>query len=99
MVEFSSKIAFSRYDKKILDVKDKAKRVEKIVILQRIDDAWANHINVMNHLKSGMNLRGYAQSNPIQAYVSEGYQLYKEMMENITLEIVSFCNHLKVEYN
>lgn len=99
MIEYCSMIAFSRYEKKISDVKDKAKRVEKIVILQRLDDAWANHINVMNHLKSGMSLRGYAQSNPIQAYVSEGYQLYKEMMDNITLEIISFCNHLKIEYH
>lgn len=99
MIDYCSKIAFSRYETKIIDVKDKAKRVEKIVILQRLDSAWANHINIMNHLKSGISLRSYAQSNPIQAYVTEGYQLYKEMIESITLEIVSFCNHLKVEYN
>jgi len=50
----------------------------------------------MDKLRNGIGLRGYAQSNPLQAYVQEGYQLFEDMMATISQEIVSFCMNVRV---
>ena len=41
-------------------------------------------------------LRSYAQDNPLQAYVQEGYAMFENMMHNIAQDIVSYCMRLKV---
>ena len=70
--------------------------VEKEVSLRTIDRAWSNHIDTMDKLRNGIGLRGYAQSNPLQAYVQEGYQLFEDMMATISQEIVTFCMNVRV---
>ena len=58
--------------------------------------AWSNHIDTMDKLRSGIGLRGYAQHNPLQAYVEEGYELFEDMMHTISQEIVNYCMRIKV---
>ena len=53
----------------------------------------------MEKLRNGIGLRGYAQSNPLQAYVQEGYQLFEDMMQTIAQEIVAFCMNVRVVNN
>ena len=38
-----------------------------------------NHINNMEHLREGVGLRGYANENPLQAYIKEGYQILESL--------------------
>ena len=64
--------------------------------LRTIDRAWSNHIDVMSKLRDGIGLRSYAQGNPLQAYVNEGYELFESMMRTISQEIVAFCMNMKV---
>jgi preprotein translocase subunit SecA len=87
---------WSNYEKKISSVREQAIRVERYALLNLMDNAWVNHIDAMNSLKSGISLRSYAQANPIQAYVSEGFQLYEHMMLTISRDMMAFCMHLKV---
>ena len=89
--------AWNMYNEKIEPVEYKAKLVEKVVALQTIDRLWADHIDQMSKLKTGIGLRGYAQANPVQAYTMEGYQMFERMMDVIAFEVVSFCMRLKVE--
>ena len=89
--------AWNNYNEKIDEVYDKAVKVEKYVILKQIDSMWAQHINLMTNLKTGIGLRGYAQTNPLQAYANEGYALFDNMMKNIAFSVVNFCNALNVE--
>jgi preprotein translocase subunit SecA len=42
----------------------------------------------MDKLREGIHLRSYANTNPLQAYVNEGYQLFGEMMDLIAIEVV-----------
>jgi preprotein translocase subunit SecA len=65
--------------------------------LRTIDRAWVDHIDTMAKLRDGIGLRSYAQNNPLQAYVTEGYQLFETMMQNIAHDIVAYCMNLKVE--
>lgn len=88
--------AWEYYEKKIEPVKDKIRPVEKEVSLRLIDRAWSNHIDTMDKLRNGIGLRGYAQHNPLQAYVQEGYELFEDMMATISREIVTFCMNIKV---
>ncbi len=87
------------YNKKIEPVKDKILPVEKQVALRTIDRAWSNHIDTMSKLRDGIGLRGYAQHNPLQAYVEEGYQLFEDMMRTISQEIVTYCMNIRVVDN
>ena len=92
-------IAWSDYEEKITPIKDRIMPIEKEVSLRTIDRAWSNHIDTMEKLRNGIGLRGYAQSNPLQAYVQEGYQLLEDMMQTIAQEIVAFCMNVRVVNN
>lgn len=89
-------ILWNDYDNKIKPVKDQVLPQEKVMVLRVIDRAWVNQIDIMSKLREGIHLRSYAQNNPLQAYVEEGYQLFDEMMNTISREVVSFCMNVRV---
>lgn len=64
-----------------------ADMVERQLTLRVIDRAWQGHIDTMSHLREGINLRSYAQTNPLQDYVNEGYQMFKEMNEKVAVDV------------
>lgn len=99
MVSFILQKAWNYYEKKIEPVKDKIQPIEKEVSLRTIDRAWSNHIDTMDKLRTGIGLRSYASSNPLQAYVQEGYELFQSMMQTISREIVAFCMNVRVVSN
>lgn len=90
-------ITFGAYNKKIDEFKDQIKPLEKTMVLRTLDRAWVNHIDVMSKLRDGIGLRSYAQNNPLQAYVEEGYELFETMMNSISDQVVVFCNNVKIE--
>ncbi|MEN6503823.1 MAG: preprotein translocase subunit SecA [Planctomycetaceae bacterium] len=57
--------------------------LERYVFLQIYDSAWKDHLLAMDHLKSGIGLRGYAEQDPRVAYKREGSALFNEMMEAV----------------
>ena len=92
-----AEITFGAYNKKIDEFKNQIKPLEKTMVLRTIDRAWVNHIDVMSKLRDGIGLRSYAQNNPLQAYVEEGYELFETMMNSISDQVVVFCNNVKIE--
>ena len=90
-------IAFNAYNDKIAQFSEQIKPLEKTMVLRTIDRAWVNHIDVMSKLRDGIGLRSYAQNNPLQAYVEEGYELFETMMNSISDQVVVFCNNVKIE--
>ncbi len=73
--------------------KDQADKVERSISLSVIDRNWTKHIDTMAHLREGIGLRSYAQTNPLQDYVNEGYALFREMNSNIAVDCVyNFMN-------
>ena len=87
---------FGAYEDKIKPVRKQIMPVEKTMVLRLMDRAWQNHIDVMSKLREGIHLRSYAQNNPLEAYIEEGYQLFEEMMNTISNDVVTFCNNLKI---
>ena len=96
IISYVQDLAWNYYEKKVEPVQDKIRKIEKDVSLQLIDRAWSNHIDTMDKLRNGIGLRGYASKNPLEAYVSEGYQLFQDMMSVISRDIVSFCMNVRV---
>ena len=64
------------------------RHLEKVILLQTIDQQWKDHLLTMDRLKEGVGLRGYAQQNPLQAYQKEGFTLFGDMIERIDAEAV-----------
>ena len=72
---------------------------EKAISLRVIDESWVDHINAMEHLREGIGLRGYAQTNPLQAYTMEGYELFDNLMANIESKISIYLLKAEVRQN
>jgi len=63
-----------------------ADQIERQISLRVIDHNWQSHIDTMAHLREGISLRSYAQTNPLQDYVNEGYDQFKEMNEKVAVD-------------
>ncbi|MEG0077087.1 preprotein translocase subunit SecA [Anaerorhabdus sp.] len=96
LVEICSQQAWKEYEDKIAQVKEQILPIEKTMVLKVIDRAWVNHIDIMSKLRDGIGLRSYAQANPLQAYVQEGYEMFEDMMVRISQEIVGFCLNVRI---
>jgi len=72
------------------------KEVERQVLLKTIDKNWTDHIDRMSKLRDGIGLRAYANTNPLQSYVNEGYQMFQDMIQRIANETVFYCLHVMV---
>ena len=94
--ELCCKAAWDVYESKIEPIKVHVLPIEKTMVLKVIDRNWVDHIDTMSKLRDGIHLRSYAQSNPLQAYVSEGYQLFEDMMARIAQEVVTFCLNVRI---
>ena len=62
--------------------------VLRSIYLQTIDMLWVEHLTVMQELRTGIGLRGYAQTDPLLAYKGEGYRLFQNLIKAIDLQTV-----------
>ena len=61
---------------------------EKAVMLRALDHYWKEHLAVMDHLRQSVNLRGYAQKNPVQEFKRESFTMFTSLLETINTEMV-----------
>jgi preprotein translocase subunit SecA len=73
------------------------KGLPRQVLLKMIDMNWPRHIDTMDHLRQSIHLRSYAQSNPLQDYVNEGFKNFKDLNEKIAVEFVGAMLTAKLE--
>lgn len=59
------------------------RELERVVLLQTVDEQWMDHINAMEELKQGINLRAYGQRDPVVEYRVEGFEMFDAMIETI----------------
>ena len=76
---------------------EQANQAERQISLSVIDHNWTRHIDTMEHLREGISLRSYAHTNPLQDYVNEGYDLFREMNERIAVDAVYNFLNVKIE--
>jgi preprotein translocase subunit SecA len=73
------------------------RRLEKFILLQVIDRQWRSHLQQLDHLRQGINLRGYAQKDPINEFSREAFHLFEEMLTNIRMETTLLLSRAEVE--
>ena len=95
--KYCSDYIFQLYDDKISDIRDEFKQFEKTIVLRNMDRNWIEHIDMMDKLRNGIHLRAYAQNNPLQAYIEEGYEMFEEMQARIAREGVFFARKVQIE--
>ncbi len=77
--------------------KELVQHAEKWLILEVIDQAWKQHMLNLDHLKEGIGLRGWGQKTPLIEYKREAFEMFKDMMSQIRLDIVRHIFHLNIE--
>ena len=74
-----------------------ANQIERNYILRCMDQNWTKHIDAMSRLREGIFLRSYANVNPLQDYVNEGYKMFRETLELSGVDAVLNMVNVKVE--
>ena len=64
------------------------REIERLVILRVVDEYWMDHIDAMDELRRGIVLRAYAQTDPVDEYKREGYDMFEAMINGIKEEVV-----------
>ena len=86
------------YEKKMIE-SPVMNEFEKAISLKIIDSNWVEHMSAMEHLKEGISLRGYGQTNPIQAYTMEGFEMFDELLIKIEDLTAQFLLKAEVTQN
>ncbi len=72
------------------------RHLERVILLQMVDNHWKDHLLSMDHLKEGIGLRGYGQKNPLIEYKKEGFYLFHNMIETVKIQTISTLMRVRV---
>ncbi|WP_108501871.1 preprotein translocase subunit SecA [Paracoccus indicus] len=62
-------------------------QIEKQVLLQMIDQKWREHLMTLDHLRSVVGFRGYAQRDPLSEYKTEAFQLFEALLDGLRFDV------------
>ena len=71
-------------------------QLEKDVMLHTLDQHWREHLATMDHLRSSIGLRSYAQKNPKQEYKRESFQLFQRLLKDFKHEVIIFLSTIQL---
>ena len=98
MIDYTFDLVIKDYEKKMIS-SPLMNEFEKAISLRVIDSNWVEHMSAMEHLKEGVALRGYAQSNPAQVYTMEGFEMFENLLNKIDNDIALFLLKAEVKQN
>ena len=100
VIDFITKVVIDEYNNKISELPiEIVNDFEKVIALRVIDTHWMEHINTMDHLKEGISLRSYAQTDPLVAYTKEGFDLFDQMLSIINKETTLYLLKAEIKQN
>jgi len=76
---------------------DIMRRIEKQVLLQSIDSHWREHLQALDHLRSVVHLRGYAQRDPLNEFKTEAFTLFEALLSDMRADVTRILMNLKVQ--
>ena len=71
------------------------RNIEKQVLLQAIDGKWRDHLLTLEHLRSVVGFRGYAQRDPLNEYKNESFQLFESMLDSLRTEVTQKLGQIR----
>jgi len=75
---------------------DTMRQVEKQILLQSIDKSWREHLLTMEHLRSVVGLRGYAQRDPLNEYKTEAFTLFEHLLNDLRSTVTNQLAHVQI---
>ena len=73
---------------------EKFREIERVALLQNVDQKWMDHIDAMDQLRKGIGLRAVGQTDPVRAYAEEGFDMFEAMNESIKEDTVKMLYHV-----
>lgn len=93
-------IAVDLYDAREKEIGlETMRELERAIMLRVVDSKWMDHLDAMDALKEGINLRAYGQKNPLVEYKFEAYDMFEEMVDSIKRTTVTFLYHIQITYS
>ena len=74
---------------------DTMRSIEKQILLQTIDGKWREHLLTLEHLRSVVGFRGYAQRDPLNEYKTEAFQLFESMLDSLRAEVTQKLGQIR----
>ncbi|MCS6807114.1 MAG: preprotein translocase subunit SecA [Acidobacteriota bacterium] len=75
---------------------DLLRQYERAIMLNVVDAQWKDHLLVLDHLREGIGLRGYAQRDPLVEYKRESFELFQAMLDRIDRDTIRFLWNIQV---
>ncbi|MEQ8292350.1 MAG: preprotein translocase subunit SecA [Roseovarius sp.] len=69
--------------------------IEKQILLQTIDQKWREHLLTLEHLRSVVGFRGYAQRDPLNEYKTEAFQLFETMLDSLRQDVTQKLSQIR----
>ena len=76
---------------------DRMREVERVILLQSVDNHWIDHIDAMDQLRQGIGLRAIGQQDPVIAYTNEGFEMFNEMNTHIQEDTIRYLFNITIE--
>ena len=73
------------------------RNIEKSVVLQILDQHWKEHLLSLDHLRQGINLRAYAQKDPLNEYKREAFQMFEGMLDKMRQTVTMALAHVDLK--
>ena len=90
-------VALEGYNQReLLFGEENMRELEKVVMLRVVDSKWMEHLDHMDMLREGINLRAYGQRNPLAEYKIEALNMFEEMKGAIMDQIASLMYHVSI---
>lgn len=87
---------YDEREKELFPDFEKAREVERVILLRVIDSKWMNHIDDMDVLRQGINLQALGQKDPLVEYKIAAYDMFDALVSAIKEDTVKILYHLKV---
>ena len=71
------------------------RNIEKQLLLQSIDGKWRDHLLMLEHLRSVVGFRGYAQRDPLNEYKNESFQLFEGMLDSLREDVTEKLSKIR----
>jgi preprotein translocase subunit SecA len=75
---------------------DIMRQIERAVLLQTLDHLWREHLATLDHLRSAIHLRGYAQRDPLNEYKSEAFTLFEALLANLRQQVTAQLSRVEL---
>ncbi|HWT31246.1 MAG TPA: preprotein translocase subunit SecA, partial [Propylenella sp.] len=76
---------------------DLMRAIEKQVLLQTLDHLWREHLATLDHLRSVIGFRGYAQRDPLNEYKTEGFELFQALLASLRRAVTGQLAHVEIQ--